>query len=681
MSDTATQIPAEVREEHAALAREIERHNRLYYVEAEPEIPDPEFDALLDKLKQIEADYPALQTADSPTQRVGGEPLEGFETVEHAVPMLSIDNTYNPEELRAFDERVRRGLGGEAPVYVVELKIDGVAISLQYRDGVFARGVTRGDGRRGDDVTANVRTIRSLPLRLEGSPPSLLEVRGEVYMRRSELQRINEEREAEGEAPLANPRNTAAGTLKLLDPKQAARRRLDVITYDVAQIESMDQTSHWQTLKDLKAFGLPVIDGAERCETIDAVLEACERWANRRAELDYETDGMVIKVDSAEQRRRLGSTSKSPRWVIAYKFPAQVARTKLLNIHVQVGKSGALTPVAEMDPVPLAGTIVKRATLHNFEELARKDVRVGDVIEVQKAGEIIPQVLGYVEAERPKDAKAFPIPETCPVCGGSVRKDPDGAYIRCLNLRCPAQLKERIEHFASRNAMDIEGLGPAIVEQLVDRELVGDFADLYDLDAETLAGLERMGKKSSENLVRALETSKSRPLSRLLFGLGVRHVGRHVAEVLAEAYGTVDALMAAPVESLENVHEVGETVAQSIRDFFDMEENRALIERLRGRGVNMEEPGARGGAAQEEGGQPFDGKTFVVTGTLSQYTRDEIHDRIKALGGRPSSSVSKKTDYLVAGDNAGSKLSKAEELGVTVLSEKEFDELAAGHHE
>ncbi len=676
MSDATAPIPAEVREKHATLAREIERHNRLYYVEAAPEISDQEFDGLLAELAELEAQYPTLQTPDSPTQRVGGEPLEGFETVEHAVPMLSIDNTYNPQELRAFDERVRRGLDGEAPVYVVELKIDGVAISLQYREGVFARAVTRGDGRRGDDVTANVRTIRSLPLRLEGSPPSLLEARGEVYMKRSELQRINQEREAAGEALLANPRNTAAGTLKLLDPKQAARRRLDVLTYDVAQIEGMDQTSHWQTLTDLAAFGLPVIDGAERCETIDEVLEACERWERGRAELDYETDGLVIKVDSAEQRRRLGSTSKSPRWVIAYKFPAQAARTKLLNIHVQVGKTGALTPVAEMEPVPLAGTIVKRATLHNFEELARKDVRVGDVVEVQKAGEIIPQVLGYVEAERPADAKPFPVPEACPVCGGAVRKDPDGAYLRCLNLRCPAQLKERLEHFASRNAMDIEGLGPAIVEQLVDKELVRDFADLYDLGVEELAGLERMGEKSSQNLVRAIEASKTRPLSRLLFGMGIRHVGRHVAEVLAAAYGSIDQLMAASVESLENVHEVGEAVAQSIRDFFDMHENRALIERLRERGVNMEEARAAEpeGAAAEP--RPFEGKTFVVTGALRQYTRDGIHERIKALGGRPSSSVSSNTDYLVAGENAGSKLTKANELGITVLTEEEFDKLA-----
>ncbi|MFP4171867.1 MAG: NAD-dependent DNA ligase LigA [Candidatus Hydrogenedentota bacterium] len=674
MTETNRHIPAEVRERHEELKRLIEHHNRLYYVEAQPEISDREFDGLMKELEALEADYPELVTPDSPTQRVGGQPIEGFVTVEHAVPMLSIDNTYNPEELRAFDERVRKGLGaGEKPTYVVELKIDGVAISLQYRDGVFRRAATRGDGRQGDDVTVNVKTIRSVLLRLEGNPPEVLEVRGEIFMRRSELQRLNGLREAQGEQPLANPRNAAAGTLKLLDPREVAKRRLDLVTYDLAALEGMDLESHWQTLRDLRAFGLPVIEHAERCDTIEDVLEACERWERKRGGLDYGTDGLVVKVDSAEQRRRLGSTSKAPRWVIAYKFPAEVARTKLRNIHIQVGKSGALTPVAEMDPVPLAGTIVKRATLHNFEELRRKDVRVGDTVEVQKAGEIIPQVLGYVESERPPETEPFPEPAECPVCGGSVRKDPEGVFIRCLNLDCPAQLKERIEHFASRGAMDIDGLGPKLIEQLVDSGQVRDFADLYTLDEETLAGLERMGKKSAANLVQALETSKSRGLARLLFGLGIRHVGSHVAEVLASHYGSIDALMEASVEELASIYEIGDTLARSVRDFFDMGANRGLISRLRERGVMMEE---QRGEKAESGAQPLEGMSFVVTGALENYTREGIHERIKALGGRTSSSVSSKTDYVVAGEKAGSKVNKALELGVPVLTEAEFEALA-----
>ncbi len=672
-------IPAEARERHAQLKAEIERHNQLYYVEAAPEISDRAFDQLMSELEALEAEHPDLVSPDSPTQRVGGEPVEGFETVEHAVPMLSIDNTYNPEELRAFDGRVRRGLPpGETPKYVAELKFDGVAISLQYRDGVFVRAATRGDGTRGDDVTANARTIRSVPLRLLDSPPPLLEARGEVLMRRSELQRINAEREARDEPPLANPRNTTAGTLKLLDPREAAKRRLDIVTYDVAAVEGAAPGSHWRTLEALRECGLPTSGHAEWCEDIEEVLAVCAKWEQKRAELDFETDGMVVKVDAAEHRRHLGATSKAPRWAIAYKFPAQVGRTKLLNIGVQVGKSGALTPVAEMEPVPLAGTIVRRATLHNFEELDRKDVRVGDTIEVQKAGDIIPQVLRPVLELRPPDAQPHALPTACPVCGGEVRKDPEGVFIRCLNVACPAQLKERLEHFASRGAMDIEGMGPALIEQLVDKELVTDIAGVYTLDTKALESLERMGKKSAANLLAALEASKSQPLRRLLFGLGIRHVGSHVARLLASRYGDLDALMAAPAAELAEIHEIGGALAQSVVDFFADPRNRALIEKLRAHGLNFSEPGAgpSDGPDDGDGAQPLAGKTFVVTGALQRHTRDEIHERIKALGGRASGSVSGKTDYLVAGENAGSKRAKAEELGVTILTEDEFEAMA-----
>ncbi|NUM55461.1 MAG: NAD-dependent DNA ligase LigA [Candidatus Hydrogenedentes bacterium] len=656
----------------AKLRSEIERHNRLYFVDAAPEISDQAFDHLLKELQEIEAQFPELITPDSPTQRVGGAPLDGFETVEHDVPMLSIDNTYNADELRAFDERVQRGLGGDAPTYVAELKVDGVAVSVRYEKGTLVRAATRGDGERGDNVTANVKTIRAVPLRLEGRPPAALEARGEVYMRRQELERLNALREESGEPPLANPRNTTAGTLKLLDPKAVAQRRLEIVFYDVASRDGDAFDSHWKTLEALRSFGLPTSKYSERCRDIDAVLRVVDKWADKRHELDFEIDGLVIKVDSAAHRTRLGATSKSPRWVIAYKYPAQVARTKLLNIAVQVGKTGTLTPVAEMEPVVLAGTTVKRATLHNFEELARKDVRVGDSVEIQKAGEIIPQVLRSIPELRPKGSKPYPVPSKCPECGGEVHKDPEGVYLRCLNLSCPAQVKEKLRYFASRDAMDIEGLGPALIDQLVEARLVRGPADLYSLTQGQLENLERMGKKSAQNLIEAIEASKRRPLSRLLTGLGIRHVGEHTGEVLASHYGSIDKLMDAPVAGLSDIHEIGSVVAASVHDFFHTEENRDLIARLKECGLAMRET-ARAATA---GPRPFDGKTFVVTGTLQKYTRDGIHDRIKALGGRAASNISGNTDYLVAGEKAGSKLNKARQLGVKVLSEDEFEQLA-----
>ncbi|MBN2310647.1 MAG: NAD-dependent DNA ligase LigA [Candidatus Hydrogenedentes bacterium] len=674
MVKAGKQIPTAARERCQALRTSIARHNRLYYVEAQPEIGDAEFDKLLKELEALEREYPDLVTADSPTQRVGGEPIAGFETVSHQVPMLSIDNTYSPEELRAFDDRVKKGLEpADSPSYVVELKIDGVAISLRYDAGRLARAATRGDGERGDDVTANVRTIRSVPLRLAGDSPPVLEVRGEVYMRRDELARLNALREESGEPPLANPRNATAGTLKQLDPRVVAQRRLDIACYDVAPLEGVELTAHWDTLAALKRYGLPVNPFATRCESIDRVLAVCDEWRSKRHELNFETDGMVVKVDAAAHRRRLGATSKAPRWVIAYKFPAEVARTRLTNITVQVGKTGTLTPVAEMEPARLAGTVVRRATLHNFDELARKDVRVGDTIEVQKAGEIIPQVLRAVAELRPADTAPFPIPSECPACGSAVRKDPEGVYLRCLNPACPAQIKGRLKHFASRGAMDIEGMGDVLVEQLVDKRLVTGLAGVYELSEAAVAGLERMGEKSAANLIAAIERSKGQPLSRLLNGLGIRHVGAHTAEVLAAQFTTIDALMDAPLEALCDLYDIGETVAASVRDFFDTAENRELIERFRAHGLALREEAPAGA-----GPRPLEGKTFVVTGTLRGYTRDGIRDRIKALGGRPSSSVSAKTDYVIAGENPGSKLSKAQKLDVQVLTEDEFERLAGG---
>ena len=673
MNDTPKTPDSATQAHYDELKAALNRHNHLYYVEAKPEITDLEFDAMLNELQALEEAYPTLQTPDSPALRVGGAPIEGFETVAHRVPMLSIDNTYNEAELREFDARVRKGLGEDTPSYIVELKLDGVAMSLRYENGLLTRATTRGDGKQGDNVTENVRTIRSVPLRLKGNPPALLEVRGEVFMRQQELDRLNRERVARDLEPYRNTRNTTAGTLKLLDSRQVAERHLEIFLYDIVPDDDFELASHEDNLKTLKDFGFPVNTHWESCTSIDEVLFVIKQWNEKRTELDYDTDGMVIKVNATEQRKRLGATSKAPRWVIAWKFAAEVAQTRLLGITVQVGKSGALTPVAEMEPVPLAGTIVKRASLYNFEDLAKKDVRIGDMVEVQKAGEIIPQVLRYVPEARPDDAEVFPMPTACPECDSEVHKDPDGVFLRCLNLACPAQVKERLEHYAHRKAMDVDGLGPAVIEQLVDGGHVHDPADLYALEQDTVAGLERMAEKSAANLIAALEATKARPLSRVLFGLNIRHVGGHTAEVLAQHYGNIDALMAAKVEELIELHEIGEVVAASVHDFFETEKNRELITRLKEAGMNLEEV-----KPESNGNAIFADKTFVVTGALQKYTRDEIHDHIKAQGGRAASSVSKKTDYLVAGEKAGSKLTKAQDLGVTILTEAEFDALLKG---
>ena len=672
---------------HQWLCAEIEAHNFRYYMQAEPTISDQEYDLLLQELLDIENTYPELVTPDSPSQRVGGSPSEGFTTVNHQTPMLSIDNTYNEAELRNFDGRVRRGLGDEEPRYVVELKIDGVSVSLRYENGVLVRAATRGDGKQGDDITANARTIRSLPLRLHNTTTfkttnqddlfaaseddTTIEVRGEVFMTNSELERINKEREAQDLEPYRNPRNTTAGTLKLLDSKQVAKRRLDVFLYDMVEGVPEDIHTHHEILEHLKHLGLPVNPHYKQCASIEEVLKVCETWRDKRHELDYETDGMVIKVDSLAHRLRLGATAKAPRWVIAFKFPAEVAQTRLRNITVQVGKSGALTPVAELDPVKLAGTIVKRATLHNFEEVARKDFRIGDLVEVQKAGEIIPNVIRMIPEARPKDAQPVKAPEKCPACQSEVHRDPEGVFYRCLNAACPAQVKERIEHFASRAAMNIDGMGPALIEQLVDRELVKDPADLYSLDAATLSLLDRMATKSAENIVAALDASKAQPLHRLLLGLGIRHVGARTAAALAARFGTLDALKTASQEDLIAIEDVGEVVATSIRDFFEVEENKQLIDRLRNAGLNLNAETNQ----QSEGIQPLSGLTFVVTGTLESCTREEMHERIQRLGGRFATSVSKKTGYLIAGENAGSKRAKAESLGVKILTEAGFKTL------
>jgi DNA ligase (NAD+) len=654
------------------LQHELNQHNHRYYVLVEPSISDIEFDALLRELIELEEQFPQLQSVDSPTLRVGGSPIDGFETVEHVVPMLSIDNTYNADELRKFDERTKRGLSGDSPAYLVELKIDGVSMSLTYENGVLARATTRGDGAYGDDVTANVRTISSVPLHLQGNYPERLEVRGEVYITHEELIRLNTIRETQGETLYANPRNTTAGTLKLLDPKTVANRNLSIFVYDIAPLPGTELESHAQTLNHLKEYGFVVNDEYKACSSIEEVIDHCNAWEQKRNDLSYETDGMVIKVDEAAQRQQLGATSKSPRWVIAYKFPAQVSNTLLEGISIQVGKSGALTPVAELAPVQLAGTTVKRASLYNFDDLAKKDLRIGDTVRVQKAGEIIPQVIDAILKDRPADAVPYPPPTTCPVCDTEVHHDPDGVFLRCLNMACPAQLKERLEHFASRKAMDIEGLGPAVIEHLVDMELVKNPADLYALTIEQVSELERMGEKSAQNLIYGLIVSKEKSLGKVLNGLGIRHVGQSTAEALSQHFHNIESLMQATTKQLVGIPDVGDVVAASVVDFFETTENQILIQRLSEFGFSLKDDTP----AESNTPQPLAGKTIVVTGKLEHYTRDSIQERIKALGGKPSTTLSKKTDYLVAGEKAGSKLTKAESLGVPILSEDEFHTLA-----
>lgn len=662
----------------AELRQEIDRHNRLYYVEAKPEISDREFDRLLEELQQLEKAHPDLVTPDSPTQRVGGAPIEGFVTVTHRQQMLSIENTYNPDEVREFDARVRKLLGNEAVEYVVEPKIDGVAMSLTYEDGRLTVGATRGDGERGDDVTHNLRTLPEIPLRLNtDKPPKLLEARGEVYMTREELIRINREREKEGEEPYANPRNLTSGTLKLLDPKQFVKKRLRFFAYALGATEGVALKTHLELLELLKRYGFAVNPHEILCQSIDEVLQQCQIWAEKRHELPYDTDGLVIKVNDLAQRDKLGVRSKSPRWLVAYKFAAEQALTRLHAIDVQVGKTGKLTPVARLDPVRLAGTTVSNATLHNAQEILRKDIRVGDMVLVEKAGEIIPYVVRSEPSARTGAEKEFRFPKKCPVCGGAVEPDENEVFYYCTNPSCPAQLKERLRYYATRGAMDIEGLGMAIIDQLVDAGLVKSIPDLYRLKLEDIVDLKltgekasrRLGEKNGQTLIEGLLASKARGLTRLLTGLGVRHVGEHVADLLAQRFGSIDGVMSATAEELARIEGIGPQRANSIHAFFQSAEGLQVIAELRKLGVKLSEEQRKrptGGLA---------GKTVVVTGTLEKFGREEIEALIREHGGKPAGSVSKKTDYVVAGEKAGSKLDKAKQLGVPILSEAQFLDL------
>ena len=654
------------------LRDQIRHHDRKYYVEARPEISDLEYDRLVNELKQLEAKHPELVTPDSPTQRVGEEPVLYLQQVEHRVPMLSIDNTYSVEELRKYGQRITKLLAGEPVEWVVELKIDGVAVSLLYEHGLLMRGVTRGNGRVGDDVTHNIRTISDVPLRLHGkNPPPALEVRGEVYMTNADLVSLNEEQKRKGKELYANTRNVAAGSVRMLDPRICAERKLRLFCHGLGYSQGFEAPDHMQFLDRLRELGLPPTPEVTCWPDLDGAITHCEELIERLHELDFEVDGLVLKVNRHDQRERLGATSKSPRWLIAYKFEKYEATTRLSAIRVQVGKTGAITPVADLEPVTLAGTVVRRASLHNADEIERKDVRIGDVVVVEKAGKVIPHIVRVEKHERKTALSKFEFPTECPECGTRLVRDERGVYIRCPNTECPAQVSERIRYFASRNAMDIEGLGDKLVEQLVRDGLVRRYGDLFRLTLDQLINLERMGRKSSENLLAGVAASKDRGLARLLNALSIRHVGARVASLLAQHFGSMDALREASVEQLSAVPEIGPVIAQSVYDFVHSDFGSQAIDDLAKVGVTMELPEserpARNGALH--------GKTVVVTGTLAKYKRDEIEALIARHGGRAASSVSKKTDFVVAGEDAGSKLAKAQSLGVRVLSEDEFEAL------
>ncbi len=668
--------PNNIEKKIEELRREIRRHDRKYYVEAAAEISDLEYDRLLQQLTQWEQENPGLVSPDSPTQRVGDSAVPYLDQVEHTVPMLSIDNTYSLEELVEFGQKTEDALGGPAE-WVVELKIDGVAATLIYEDGLLVRALTRGNGRVGDDITHNIRTVADVPLRLStDSPPARLEVRGEIYMTNQELVQLNERQEQADQPPFMNTRNVTAGSIRLLDPRICASRNLRLFCHGTGYCEGLRSNNHLDFLKEIGSYGLPPTPDVKGANSIEKTAVYCEQLIEWVPELDFEVDGLVIKLNRFDQREQLGSRSKSPRWLIAYKWEKYEAVTQLNSIEVQVGKTGAVTPVANLEPVELAGTIVSRASLHNADEIARKDIRVGDTVVVEKAGKIIPHIVRVEKHERKTDAlPQYEFPVDCPECGNALVKDEGGVYIRCTNLQCPAQVKERIRYFATRNAMDIEGLGDKLVDQLVAHSLVGQYGDLYRLTAEQLMALERMGKKSSENLVQAIESSKSRGLARLLNGLSIRHVGITVARVLAEHFGNLKELRKASKKELAEVDEVGEIIAVSVYDYLQSDFGRETVDDLVALGLKVDQETSE----TESLGDQLRGKTFVVTGTLSHYTRDEIKQLILQHGGKPSSSISGKTDYLIAGEKAGSKKAKAESLGVAILDEQGFHDLLGDH--
>ncbi|GIO07958.1 DNA ligase [Brevibacillus reuszeri] len=658
------------------LAKRIEHHNRLYHEEDRPEITDQEYDQLMRELKELESRFPELASPDSPSLRVGGEPLPSFEKVVHRTPMLSLGNAFNEEEIRDFDRRVRQAVGSQAVRYVVELKIDGLAVSLHYENGLFVRGATRGDGTTGEDITQNLKTIRSIPLRL--TRPLTLEVRGEAYMPKGAFEKLNKEREERGEALFANPRNSAAGSLRQLDPKIAASRQLDTFIYAIGDLQGEVVESHSEGLALLETLGFKVNQERRVFDDIDELLAFVESWTEKRPHLPYEIDGLVIKVDSYAQQQELGFTAKSPRWAVAYKFPAEEAVTVLEGIEVSVGRTGNVTPTALLKPVSLAGTTVKRASLHNEDIIREKGLLIGDHVVVKKAGDIIPEIIAVLPERRTGSETPFSMPTHCPECGSELVRLEEEVALRCINPMCPALIREGMIHFVSRTAMNIDGLGEKVVAQLYHDGIIHSVADLYYLhqQRDVLLGMERMGEKSVDNLLAAIEASKENSLERVLFGLGIRLVGAKAARVLAEHFGNIDAIMQADEEALTQIDEIGPKMAASLTNYFSQPQAEAVIERLKAAGVNMEYKGIR----IESGAElPFSGKTIVLTGTLTQMSRQEAEEAIARMGGKVTGSVSKKTDLVIAGDKAGSKLEKAEKLGVEVMDEAGFLQVLAAN--
>ncbi len=657
---------AETKQQIDDLRAEIEQHNRRYYIEASPEITDRKYDELLQILDDLETTHPEFASSTSPTQRVGGAPLDRFNSVQHTVPMMSLSNTYSKEELAEFDLRIRKLIPEATFDYILEPKIDGVAISLRYENGELVNAVTRGDGTTGDDVTSNVRTIKSIPLKLSDMmPPAVLEVRGEIYMDIAGFSKLNEQRQDAGLEPFANPRNACAGSLKMLDPREVATRPLDAIFYATGALDGVSFDTHEKMLLSLKNYGLRITPNYWLNSTIEEILDQLDTLESMRSEFPFEMDGGVIKVNNRSLYEDLGYTAKSPRWAVAYKYEPEQAETTLHAISIQVGRTGVLTPVAELEPVQLAGTTVKRATLHNEDEIRRKDIKIGDRVIIEKAGEIIPAIVKVVDKKRTGAEINFTMPTACPVCGSDVEKREEEVALRCINFQCPAQVKNWIAHFASRGAMDISGLGESLVEQLVDGGLVKNPAELYTLQKIEVLGLERMGEKSADNLITGIEESKKRPFDKVIFGLGIRHVGKGAATILANEFKTIDALIAADISALEAIHDIGPIVGKTVIEYFLSQEARAVIDQLRATGVNFEQ-------TETSGSNELEGLTFVLTGSMETMTRDEAGDKIKVRGGKVSGSVSKKTSYLVAGESAGSKLTKAENIGITILSEEQL---------
>lgn len=669
---------AEAKKEIERLRVEIERHNYKYYVEAKPEISDFGFDKRMRRLLELEEAFPELKSPDSPSQRVGGEPLKAFRTVEHKIPMLSLDNTYTYEELEDFDKRVKKFLAKDEVAYFVEEKIDGVSISLTYEKGRLVLGSTRGDGRRGDDVTENIKTVRAIPLtlpapgaRFKGKIPDLLEVRGEVYMPEESFEKLNKEKEKKEEELFANPRNASAGSLKLLDPKIVAERGLSIFVHGLGVFKGGEAPkSQSEAFEFFKALGFRTIEYTKRCAAIHEAEEFIRWFQPKRDKLDYEIDGMVVKVNAFEEQKALGQTTHSPRWMIAYKYPAERKETVIEDIQVQVGRTGALTPVACLKPVRISGTTVSRASLHNRDEIERLDVRIGDHVLVEKSGEIIPKVMEVLKEKRKKTLPQFHFPEKCPVCGGKATRYGDEVAVRCVNFACPAQLKARVRHYAQRDAMDIEGLGEVWINAFVEKEFIKDLANIYYMDFEKVKNLERMGEKSAQNLFDGIEASKKRPLHRLIYGLGILNVGEHAAVLLAQRFKSLDRLAETTEEELSSIREIGPITAKSIVQFFKEQGTRKVLSKLSKAGVRFDlvEPVKAGG--------PLVDKSVVITGTLEQFSRSEAEAAVRRAGGHPSGSVSKKTDFLVVGKEPGSKYDKAKELGIKIISESEFEKLA-----